>query len=277
MISPKEKSALSGFLQDDAVSKDVTSAITQHFHAEASIKCNEECLISGLEEAAFLFRSRKMKVRVLAKNGEKIRKGKVVLRIYGSNRKILSIERVALNVLGKMSGVATLCGAASSIAKGKTKIYLTRKTTPGFSVFEKKACVDGGVMPHRKNLADGVLLKENHLIFFGSIADAINAAKSRYKNKKIEIEAENGKEALEAANEGADIILLDNFSPKKARDSIKKVKKIRKGIVIELSGGIGLKNLRKYVNLGAERISIGQLTKEAKIIDFSLDVKKVKK
>ena len=261
---------------------DVTSAITPDMKSIAYIRCNEGCTLSGIDEVAFLFSSAGLDARPLARRGMKIKKGKKVMRISGGGRKILSIERVALNVIGKMSGVATISRKASEIsgvksgkAAGKTKIYLTRKTTPGFSVFEKKACIDGGVMPHRRNLADGILIKENHLRFFGSVEGAVQAARKKYKKMKIEIEAENMKQASEAANAGADIILLDNFTPARAKEAVKMIKKINRRIVIELSGGISLKNLKQYVNLGAGRISMGQLTKEAKIIDFSLDIRKV--
>ena len=275
MLSVQEKKRLLGFLGDDATAKDITSAIMPDLKAAAVVKCNETCILSGIEEAAFLFKSSGLKVKAPAKNGSKVMKGKAVLRISGGSRKILSVERVALNVLGKMSGVATVSRKASEIADGKTKIYLTRKTTPGFSVFEKKACIDGGVMPHRKNLADAVLLKENHLVFFKSIADAVRAARKKYAGKKIGVEAESSRQAVEAAKAGAHIILLDNFSAQSARKAISAIKKINKHAIIELSGGIGLKNLKQYVNLRPERISMGQLTKEAKIIDFSLDIRRV--
>src|SRR3989344_7952867 len=279
MLSVQEKSRLLGFLRDDAASGDITSAITPNFQAVAAVRCNESCTLSGMEEVTFLFRHLGLKAKVLGKNGTEIRKGRAVIKVTGGSRKILAVERVALNVLGKMSGVATICSKASGIAEGKSgkqnkiKIYLTRKTTPGFSIFEKKACIAGGVFPHRKNLSDGILLKENHLVFFSSIADAVKDAKKKYKNKKIEIEAENIKEAVEAAESGADIILLDNFIHGKAKAAIRKIKKINRRSIIEISGGVGLKNLKQYVNLGADRISMGQLTKEAKIVDFSLDIR----
>jgi len=137
MLSVQEKSRLLGFLRDDAAAKDITSAITPSHPAVATVRCNESCTLSGTEEAAFLFRGTGLVVRQLAKNGSKIKKGKIVMKILGNNRKILAVERVALNVLGKMSGVATICSKASRTASRKTKIFLTRKTTPGFSVFEK--------------------------------------------------------------------------------------------------------------------------------------------
>ena len=130
-------------------------------------------------------------------------------------------------------------------------------------------------MPYRRNHAVVMLIKENHLRFCGSVEGAVEAARKKYKKMKIEIEAENMKQASEAANAGADIILLDNFTPARAKEAVKMIKKINRRIVIELSGGISLKNLKQYVNLGAGRISMGQLTKEAKIIDFSLDIRKV--
>lgn len=270
MLSRIEKQKLLQFLKDDAFSKDITSIITPRKKISAVIKCNEACTLSGLEEAGFLFRKNGLKVKTLKKNGSVVKKNSGVMKIQGDNRKILSIERTALNVLGKMSGIASICSKASK--KSGTSVYLTRKTTPGFTVFEKKACLDGKVFPHRKNLNEMVLLKENHLKFFSSISEAIRKAKK--SKKKIEIEVETVKEALEAGDAKPNIIMLDNFSSKKAKKTIQKLRKKGFKGKIEVSGGITLKNLSKYSRIGADIISMGELTKKPGIIDFSLEVLK---
>jgi len=267
MLSKTMKKKLISFLRDDAAYRDVTSALVPKKKVVAYIEAHEKTILAGGEEAAFLFRKHKCRVKQLKKDGALIKKGKRVMRIEGENRKILAIERTALNVLGRMSGVATICNKASSIAKERSEIMLTRKVMPGFNEFDKKACKFGGVSPHRKNLADMVLVKENHLKF-DSIEELVKKAKKK-KLGKIEVEVENLSEAIEAAEKGSDIIMLDNFSPKKAKKTVKVISSLSRA-KIELSGGINLKNLRQYLSSGADMISIGELTKKAKMVDFSL-------
>ncbi|MFH1586232.1 MAG: carboxylating nicotinate-nucleotide diphosphorylase [Candidatus Diapherotrites archaeon] len=267
MLTKNAKKKLISFLRDDAASRDVTSALIPKRRVVAYIEAREKTVLAGGEEAAFIFRKNKCRVRQLKKDGALVKKGKRVMRIEGENRKILAIERTALNVMGRMGGVATICGKASSIAGGRSEIMLTRKVMPGFNEFDKKACRFGGVSPHRKNLADMVLIKENHLKF-SSIEELVKRAKKK-KLGKIEVEVENLSEAIEAAELEADIIMLDNFSPAGAKKAVKVIRSLS-GAKIELSGGINLKNLRQYLSSGADMISMGELTKKAKMADFSL-------
>ncbi len=268
MLSTEMKRLLSGYLSQDISSKDVTSAITPQKKCTAAIKANENLFLAGVEEVSYLFSSAGVKVKALKKDGRKIRKGNVVLELSGNNRKILEAERVALNLLGRMSGVATLCTEAKKKSRG-IRIAVTRKTIPGFQVFDKKAAETAGVWSHRKNLSEMILLKENHLGFFSGIKEALKAA--RKSGKKTEIEVENKKQALDAAQENPPIIMLDNFSPQQAKRTIKEMRKAGFKGKIELSGGITIKNLSKYTNLGADIISMGELTRNARIMDFNLE------
>lgn len=150
---------------------------------------------------------------------------------------------------------------------------------PGFNEFDKKACMHGGAFSHRKNLEEMILIKDNHLEFesIKSLLQKARKAKNMTKSRKVEIEVENTKQAVIAAENGADIIMLDNFSPANAKKTINEIKKINKKIIVELSGGISLNNLKKYTSLGAAIISMGSLTKDAKMIDFSMSIKKAGK
>ncbi len=274
MLSASAKKSIKLFLGQDLGKGDVTSAITPQANAQAIVKANQECLLAGIEEAKYLLESRGLKVKLHKKDGSKARKGKKILSMRGNNRRILEAERVCLNILGRMSGVATYCAQARKAAGNtKTRLAVTRKTVPGFQELDKKAAQVTGLWTHRKNLAEMVLFKENHLIFFESISHALKTAKKK-TNKKIEIEVETPKQALEAARENPFMIMLDNFSPKKAKATIRLLRSKGFNGKIELSGGITLKNLRKYSNLGADIISMGEPTKKAEIIDFSMGVKK---
>ncbi|MCR4368573.1 MAG: carboxylating nicotinate-nucleotide diphosphorylase [archaeon] len=273
MLSREEKAQLQGYLREDLAKGDVTAKATPLARAIATIKANENCTIAGLEEAIWLLNSKGIAAKAFAKDGMQINRGRVVIEATGENKKLLALERVCLNILGRMSGVATQCAKAKKIAP-KTMLALTRKTSPGFQLLDKKAGASAGFWTHRKNLSEMVLLKENHLAFFKSIKEAVKAGKKT--KKKVEIEVENQKEALEAAQTNADIVMLDNFSPKKATQTILEMRKAGFAGKIEVSGGVTLKNLKEYTKTGANIISMGYPTKNAKIIDFSMRMKKAK-
>lgn len=276
MLEPILKKKLLQAAREDIGGLDITTALLSEKKAAAKIVARENCVLAGCEESAFLFSHFGVSVVFQKKDGEHVKIGETILRVFGSNKKILPVERTALNFLGRMSGVATICEAAKKIAGKKTKIFLTRKTMPLLNLFDKKACRFSGVKAHRKNLRESILIKDNHL-FFESISALLNKAKKQKKKfgaKEVEIEAENLHQAVLAANNKPDVLLLDNFSAKNAKIAVKKIRQINKKVRIELSGGINLKNLKSYVNLGADRVSIGELTKSAKMADFSLEFEK---
>ena len=281
MLNSKMKKQLFQILRNDISKGDITSALIPKQKCTAEIALNENAYVSGLEEAKFLFSKMNVKSILKVKEGVYAKKGKVIMQLSGSNRHILSVERTALNVLSRMSAVTSQCAKAKKLigtsktksAGNKTQIAVTRKTMPGFNDFDKKAAKISGVWAHRQNLNTAFLIKENHLKFFKFPAEAIFAAKKKHKTKIVEIEVETLKEALNSASANPDIIMLDNFSPARAKKAIKKIRKLCK-CKIELSGGISFKNLRTYNNLGADIISMGSLTTNAKSIDFSLRIKK---
>ena len=274
MLTGGMKKKLLSLLRDDVGKGDVTSAATPLKKCGAKIFAREAGIVAGLEEARFLFSHKGVRAKALAKDGSKARRGETILSLSGSNRAIFSVERTALNVLGRMSEVASTCAEARKLAGPNVKLALTRKTMPGFNLFDKKAAAIAGIWPHRVNLNSFVLLKENHLAFFDSPFDAVKAAKKKYGGKtKVEVEVENILDAFNAARANPDIIMLDNFSPKKAVSGVKALRNVFNG-KIELSGGIALKNLRAFARAKPDIISMGSLTYSTSWRDFSLLVEK---
>jgi len=242
--------------------------------ANAIIIAKEECVVAGLEELKNVFKKTGASTKLLVKDGDQVKEKTIVAEMKGSARSILKGERLALNILGRMSGIATetkkllvLCRKINP----NIQIAATRKTTPGFRRYEKKAVIIGGGEPHRYGLYDAVLIKDNHLKLIGSVEKAVKKVKGKIKNKTIEIEVENEKDAIIAAKLGIDVIMLDNFNPKSAKSTAKKIREINKNILIEISGGINPGNITKYASF-TNRISLGYITHSIKNRDFSLEI-----
>ncbi|MHC1566823.1 MAG: carboxylating nicotinate-nucleotide diphosphorylase [Candidatus Syntropharchaeia archaeon] len=240
-------------------------------HARGRIIAKEEGILAGLEEALQIFRYLGLKTSSDFADGDEIKSGDVVMEVEGSAPLILKSERLVLNFLGRMSGIATLTNKFVRISK--VKIAGTRKTTPGFRKYEKKAIVIGGGDPHRFNLSDTVMIKDNHIRVYG-IERAIEFAKRASFTKKIEIEINNLKDAILAAKEGVDIIMLDNMDPEGIKEVIKELEKqgLRKRVIIEASGEITLENLPSFASTGVDVISVGAITHSSKWLNFSLDM-----
>ena len=200
-----------------------------------------------------------------------------VQRIYGDAKSILKAERTALNLIMRMSGIATTTRKFVNIVESISKnisIASTRKTAPGLRFFDKRAVKIGGGFVHRLSLDQHVLIKDNHLAISGSVKEAIKHAKMKSFNRKIECEVWNTESALEAISAGADIIMLDNFSAPEVSDTISTINKrgLRNSCMIEVSGGIDLKNVREYALSHPDIISVGSLTHSVKAVDFSLEI-----
>ena len=257
---------------------DITSdALLSDEKARGVIIAKESCVVAGLEEAKKVFEKTGANMKLLIDDGVKIKKDTIVAIVSGSAKSILKGERLALNFLGRMSGIATMTRELVDLShKTNVSIAATRKTTPGFRKYEKKAVVLGGGEPHRMGLYDGVLIKDNHIKCVGSIEEAIKRAKQKISGKPIEIEVENERDALKAASLGVDVIMLDNISSRKARLIAEKIRRINSDIKIEVSGGINLKNIEGYT-LFADRISLGCLTHSVQNIDFSFEIEKIER
>jgi len=273
MLSKEMEKKLVSFLKEDISGKDITASLVMEKNCFAEIKLKEKAVVSGLEETAFLFRNSGIKVKIKAENGKEHSKGKILIELKGSNKKILETERTALNLLGRMSGIATVSGKAQKIAGKNCRIMLTRKTCPGLNEFDKKAGTEAGILPHRKNLNSAFLIKENHLKF-GSITELVKKAKKQNMktgNKKlIEVEVKNFAELNEAVKAKPDVIMLDNFSAKNAKKAVMKAGKQDNKIKIEVSGNINFSNLKEYASAKPDFISMGMLSHSAKAINLSL-------
>ncbi len=242
---------------------------------KAALFIKENGVLAGVELAKKIFATvdRSLKVNILKQDGSLVRKGDIAFTVSGNARSILTAERVVLNCMQRMSGIATLTNRFVSLCKPyKTKVLDTRKTTPGIRALEKWAVRIGGGYNHRFGLYDMILIKNNHIDFSGGIKQAIGSANTYLKRKglklKIEIEARNLKEVQEILSIGKiDRILLDNFPV----PGIKKaVKLINRKYETEISGGVNEKNIRKYASCGADYISVGALTHSVKSLDMSL-------
>lgn len=265
---------IENFLHEDIGTGDITTnALIKDEEVKAKIIVKEDSVIAGLEEAIELFEKFGLQTKSEVKDGEEVKSTQEILEITGKAKSILICERLALNFLGRMSGIATqtknlldLC----RLVNPNISIAATRKTTPGFRYFEKKAVVLGGGLPHRYGLYDSILIKENHIKVVGSIAQALRRAKKYSFTKKIEIEVKNFEEVIQVIEVGADIIMLDNFDPKDAQKAYDAIKKIG-DITVEVSGGINENNILDYAPY-ADVISMGSLTHSVKGIDYSLEI-----
>ncbi|MBS7248949.1 MAG: carboxylating nicotinate-nucleotide diphosphorylase [Candidatus Jordarchaeales archaeon] len=274
---------LASFLLEDLGFGDVTSeaVIPENVIVEARIVCKEDGVIAGVSEASELFKMIGIDVVTMVRDGERVKKGDVVMELRGDARAILGAERTVLNLMMLMSGVATETARLVEKARrvnGKVRVAGTRKTTPGFRYFEKKAIELGGGDPHRFRLDDLILIKDNHIKIVGSVAEAIKRAKEKASfSKKIEVEVSSPNEALEAVLSGADIIMLDNMSVENVEKTIRNLKEhgLREKVIIEVSGGINFQNIEEYAALGVDVISTGHVTHSSKALDLSLDIVKI--
>jgi nicotinate-nucleotide pyrophosphorylase (carboxylating) len=275
---------LKQLLAEDVGQGDVTSAavVPAGLTVEAVVVAKEAGIAAGIEEVGILAESLGLSVNVEAADGEKIRNGKIIMKISGDARTILSAERTMLNLLSRMSGIATTTRRLVEKlrkAKTKAKIAATRKTAPGLSFFDKKAVLVGGGEPHRLRLDDMVLIKDNHVVIAGSLENAVKKAKQVASfSKKIEAEVTSVTDALKAAEAGADIIMLDNFSPKQVKEAVNALEKAGffEKVLVEVSGGITEQNILEYASAQVDIISMGALTHSVKALDINMEITKVK-
>ena len=263
-------------LKEDIGTGDITAntTIPENKTAAGRFIAKERGVICGLEVCGrvFLALDANIKFTALKKDGDQIEPGEIIADVSGNARNLLTAERTALNLLQKMSGIATLTALTVSQIEGtKTRIADTRKTTPGLRVLEKYAVKTGGGINHRFNLSDGILIKDNHITAAGGITEAVKSARTNAPHTlKIEVECETLKDVKQALTAGADIIMLDNMS----NSEMKKAVEIISGKAItEASGNMGDKNLRAVAETGVDIISMGAITYCAKYLDISLKFK----
>ena len=260
-------------LKEDITSEDITTnaVMREACPGEVQLICKQDGVIAGLEvyKRVFELLDEKTEVEFYVKDGDVVKNKQLMGVVRGDIRVLLSGERVALNYLQRMSGIATYTRSIVDLLEGsKTKLLDTRKTTPNMRVFEKYAVKVGGGCNHRYNLSDGILLKDNHIGAAGSVAKAIEMAKEYAPFvRKIEIEVENLEMVKEAVEAGADIIMLDNMTPDEMREAIKIIDGRAQ---TECSGNVTKENVARLVSVGVDYISSGALTHSAPILDISM-------
>ena len=260
-------------LKEDISSEDVTTnaVMKEYQKGEVELICKQDGVIAGLEvyRRVFELLDEKTEVEFYCKDGDEVKTGQLMGKVTGDIRVLLSGERVALNYLQRMSGIATYTHSVAALLAGsKTKLLDTRKTTPNMRIFEKYAVRVGGGYNHRYNLSDGVLLKDNHIGAAGGVAQAVKMAKEYAPFvRKIEIEVENLDMVKEAVEAGADIIMLDNMDTDTLKEAIAYIDGRAE---IEVSGNVTKENITRLINLGVDFVSSGALTHSAPILDISL-------
>jgi len=269
------KKELLRFVSEDVQNGDITSVLLPKNRIKAKIISRDNGVLAGVKFAADIFRLKGCNVKIIKKDGAKLKPNQIILQVSGNARTILSCERTALNLLSRMSGISTQTNfLVSKIRKinRKTKLYSTRKTAPGLRFFDKEAIMIGGGHKHRMSLNDMVMIKDNHLLVTNSMEDIIKKARKRHKS--VEVEVENQRDAILAVNSGATIVMLDNFSPTQIKKTITALqkKKLRSKVKLEASGGINSKNIAAYAKTGVDMISVGSITNSVKGLDLSLEV-----
>lgn len=283
-MTNEEMEMLRSYLWQDSGGGDLTSILFNDQTATAVITAEVDCILSGLDEAAFIFEEEGCIVELMqgAFNDPYCESGSEVLMVSGPVSGMLKAERIALNVMSRMTGIATRAHEASSVAEEAnpgTRVAGTRKTTPGFGIFEKKALIHGGALPHRRDLTSLAMLKDNHIAALGGGPDAVLAGVEIIREKYgpyvlIEVEAEDLQTAIAAVEAGADILMLDNMSPKLLSSVVEKVRKEAdeqgSEITIEASGGINMEDISAFAPY-VDVISMGALTCGVPIKSFRMD------
>lgn len=272
MIEDAVKAAL---LEDWGRAGDITAQATLRpdLTARAVIAARQPGVLAGLEIAATAFRLSDPAIAVepVLSDGDAVAPGDVALRVDGPARAVLSAERVALNFLGHLSGVATATQAfASRIAHTKTRVVCTRKTTPGLRAFEKYAVRCGGGANHRFGLDDAILIKDNHIAVSGGVRAAIEAARAFAGHLvKVEVEVDTLGQLREALDAGPDVVMLDNMAP----DTLREAVEIADGrVLLEASGGVTLDTVAAIAETGVDLVSVGWITHSAPVLDLGLDI-----
>ena len=280
MFGVKMDEIIRYMLREDEGFGDITSnsLIPENKIFYAKLISKDDGILAGIEIIKEMFMEYGIKILSSKNDGDEISKGDVLLEVEGNARKILLLERTALNLLMRMSGVATVTNrivTKVNAVNPKIRVAGTRKTAPALQKFDKLAIAIGGGDPHRSALDDMVLIKDNHIAVVGSVKEALELAKSNVSfSKKIEIEVESVEDAVIACENGADIVMFDNMSPEESKITLDALEEndLRKDVLIEISGGITEENILDYAPLDVDIISLGSITHQASSLNFSLDM-----
>ncbi len=268
------------FLEEDLGFGDLTTELLlpPEMQAKAWVKAKERGIVAGVQEAVLLFELEGVEVAESLSDGGAVEPGDAVIAVKGPAKAILGVERTALNILARMSGIATATRRmVEKLDKAgySTRVAATRKTAPGLRYFDKRAVSIGGGDTHRTRLDDAVLIKDNHLALLGSVSEAVTLARKRASfTRKIEVEVKTPAEAVEAALAHADIIMLDNMAPSQVAETMRDLQEegAREKVLVEASGGVTEENVLDYARLGVDIVSVGALTHSSKAMDLSLDI-----
>ncbi len=281
VVNPWVKQKIREMLAEDLGFGDMTTdaLVDPALMVRAKIVCKQMGVLAGVQEATVAFEEVGVKVLKTKREGESLKPNDTVMVLSGPAHAILKAERVGLNLLMRMSGVATATRAMKEAVRRAgapgVRIAATRKTIPLLGYFDKRAVVVGGGDPHRFRLDDCILIKDDHIRIVGSVRRAVEKAKKCGFSKKIEIEVTGVEQALEAAKAGADIIMLDNVPASEAKQAIRRLEEegLRQKILVEVSGGITPDNVGDYAKCGADVLSSSYMTLKAPAIDMNLEMK----
>ncbi|MGA9996307.1 MAG: carboxylating nicotinate-nucleotide diphosphorylase [Pyrinomonadaceae bacterium] len=271
-------SSIGAFLSEDLGRGDITTQATvmRNARARGRFIAKEPMIVAGLEaaEAVFSTLDTQQQIEAFVSDGDEVEAGKVIARTSGFADVLLAGERVALNLLQRLSGIATLTRSYVRAVEGtRSQIVDTRKTTPGLRMLEKYAVLSGGARNHRFGLDDGVLIKDNHIALAGGVSAAVKSAREKVGHlHKIEIEVSTEKDLREAIESGANILLLDNLTPEETVGMVVLARALSPHVTLESSGGITLENVRAYAEAGVDLISVGALTHSARAMDISFKI-----
>ncbi|EEL49145.1 carboxylating nicotinate-nucleotide diphosphorylase [Bacillus mycoides] len=275
MNALKVRKALESFFLEDIGERDVTSQLIfpDNLQAKGTFLVKDTGVFAGTDviEQGFRLIDDRIQISFYKKDGDFVEKGDTLATVQGPIASLLTAERVILNVIQRMSGIATMTQrAVGALESDHTRICDTRKTMPGLRMFDKYAVVCGGGYNHRFGLYDGVMIKDNHIAFAGSITNAVTSVKEKLGHMvKVEVETETEEQVREAVAAGADIIMFDNRTPEEVREFSKIVPS---AIVTEASGGITIENLSEYGKTGVDYISLGLLTHSTGALDISFNI-----
>jgi nicotinate-nucleotide pyrophosphorylase (carboxylating) len=271
---------LLNLLDEDVGQGDLTTSLVvpMKLSVKAEVRSKESGIIAGMEEGKILSESLGLKVQCVVPDGEQVEGGRLLMKMGGDARTILTIERTLLNLISRMSGIATATyNLVKKIKAAKlgTKIACTRKVAPGLLYFDKKAVILGGGDSHRLHLDDMVLIKDNHISVAGSIAEAVKRVKEEVSFcKKIEVEVTCVRDVISAVKAGVDVVMLDNFSIQDVKEAVRllKEKNLYGNVLLEASGGITRTNVIDYASVGVDIVSLGQITQSSKSLDLNLEI-----
>lgn len=271
-------SQIGAFLQEDLGRGDITtqSAVMRQQHARGRFLAKEPMVVAGLEaaEAVFSTLDSQQQIEAFVSDGDEVEAGKVIARTSGFADVLLGGERLALNLLQRLSGIATLTRQFVRAVEGtNAQIVDTRKTTPGLRMLEKYAVLAGGGRNHRFGLDDGVLIKDNHIALAGGVATAVERARKAVGHlHKVEVEVASEAMLREAIKSGADIIMLDNQTPEETARLVRIARELDPRVLLESSGGVTLETVRAYAEAGVDLVSVGALTHSARAMDISFKI-----